>query len=95
MKITRQSLVKIMYNQHNDLTKDKCKKIVDSFFEIIIEEFEKGHNVLISGFGKWTVRNKEQRMGRNPQTGERAIISARKVVTFKHSDLLKDELQLK
>jgi len=95
MKITRQSLIDIMYNNHNDLTKDKCKDIVDSFFEIIIDELSKGNNVLISGFGKWSVRSKKQRMGRNPKTGQETIISARKVVTFKCSDTLKDELQQK
>ena len=95
MKITRQSLVDTMYNNHDDLTKDKCKDIVDSFFEIIIDELSKGNNVLISGFGKWSVRRKKQRMGRNPKTGQETIISARKVVTFKCSDTLKDELQQK
>lgn len=95
MKITRQSLVDIMYNNHDDLTKDRCKEIVDSFFEIILDELSKGNNVRISGFGKWTVKSKKQRMGRNPKTGQDTIISARKVVTFKCSDTLKDELQQK
>jgi integration host factor subunit alpha len=93
MKVTRQSLVDIMYNNHDDLTKDRCKGIVDSFFEIIRDELSKGNNVLISGFGKWSVRSKKKRMGRNPKTGQDTIISARKVVTFKYSDTLKDELQ--
>jgi integration host factor subunit alpha len=95
MKITRQSLVDMMYSNHNDLTKDRCKNIVDSFFEIIIDQLSKGNNVLISGFGKWSVRSKKQRMGRNPKTRQETIISARKVVTFKCSDTLKDELQQK
>jgi integration host factor subunit alpha len=92
MKITRQSLVDIIYNNHDDLTKDRCKEIVNSFFKSIIDELCKGNNVLISGFGKWSVRSKKQRMGRNPKTGQETIISARKVVTFKYSDKLKDEL---
>ncbi len=92
MKITRQSLVDIMYNENDDLTKDGCKKIVDSFFEIIIDELCKGNSVLTSGFGKWSVRSKKQRMGRNPKTGKDMVISARKVVTFKCSNNLKDEL---
>lgn len=95
MKITRQSLVEIMYNNHDDLTKDRCKEIVDSFFEIIIDELSKGNNVLMTGFGKWSVRSKKQRIGRNPKTGQDTIISARKVVTFKCSEKLKDELQQK
>ncbi|MEN6318320.1 MAG: integration host factor subunit alpha [Syntrophaceae bacterium] len=95
MKITRQWLVDIMYNQHHDLTKERCKEIVDSFFEIIMDELSKGNNVLVSGFGKWSIRSKRQRIGRNPKTGQKTIISARKVVTFKCSDILKDELQLK
>ena len=92
MKITRQLLIDMMYNNHNDLTKDKCKDIDDSIFEIIIDELSKGNNVLISGFGKWSVRSKKQRIGRNPKTGVRSIIKARKVVTFKYSDVLKDAL---
>lgn len=95
MKITRQSLVEIMYYQHDDFTKERCKEIVNSFFEIIIDELSKGNNVLISGFGKWSVRSKKQRKGRNPRTGHDTVISARKVVTFKYSDKLKDELQKK
>jgi integration host factor subunit alpha len=84
-----------MYNNHDDLTKDKCKDVVDSFFKIIIDELSKGNNVLISGFGKWSVRSKKQRIGRNPKTGQETIISARRVVTFKCSDTLKDDLQQK
>jgi integration host factor subunit alpha len=50
---------------------------------------------MISGFGKWSVKSKKRRRGRNPKTGEDAIISARKVVTFKYSEKLKGELQQK
>jgi integration host factor subunit alpha len=50
----------------------------------------KGNDVKISGFGKWTVKAKKKRKGRNPQTGEALTIDARRVVTFKSSNVLKD-----
>lgn len=62
---------------------------VDSVFEIIKDELGKGKAVKISGFGKWTVKAKKKRKGRNPQTGEALTIDARKVVTFKPSQVLK------
>ena len=93
MKITRRWLADLVYEYHSDLSKERCKEIVDSLFEIIKDELQKGHYVRISGFGKWSVRKKRQRKGRNPQTGEIAIIKARKVVTFKCSHKFKDRHQ--
>jgi integration host factor subunit alpha len=57
-----------------------------------MEEFSNGSEIMISGIGKWTVRKKNARKGRNPQTGESVTIAARKVVTFKPSPNLRDEL---
>jgi len=73
-------------------TKKECVPIVESVIDIIKEELGKGNSVKISGFGKWTVKSKKDRKGRNPQTGEAMTISARKVVTFKPSPILKDKL---
>jgi integration host factor subunit alpha len=91
MKITRQWIAGLIYNHHPDLSKERCREIIESLFEIMKDELQKGHPVRISGFGKWSVREKKQRMGRNPQTGEVAIIKARRVVTFKCSHKFKDK----
>ena len=70
--------------------KKECAGIIESLFEIIKDDLDKGHNVMISGFGKWTVKAKKKRKGRNPQTGEAIMIDARRVVTFKPSGVLRD-----
>ena len=75
-----------------DIPKKDCVGIVESVFDIIKNDLDKGNDVMISGFGKWTVKAKEKRMGRNPQTGESMMIDARKVVTFKPSTALRDKL---
>ena len=63
-------------------------KFVDQVFEIMKEALERGEKVRISGFGNFTVREKRARRGRNPKTGERMEISARRVVSFKPSGTL-------
>jgi integration host factor subunit alpha len=75
-----------------DIPKKDCVGIVESFFDIIKDELGKGNDVMISGFGKWTVKAKKKRRGRNPQTGEDLTIDARRVVTFKASHILRDSL---
>ena len=72
-----------------DIPKKDSVNAVDSLFEIIKDELGKGNDVMISGFGKWTIRAKKERKGRNPKTGKEMIIDARKVVTFKPSTLLR------
>ena len=75
-----------------DIPKKDCVGIVESVFDIIKNDLDKGNDVMISGFGKWTVKAKKKRKGRNPQTGEAMMIDARKVVTFKPSTALRDKL---
>jgi integration host factor subunit alpha len=75
-----------------DIPKNGCIGIVESIFEIIKNDLDRGNDVKISGFGKWTVKTKKKRNGRNPQTGESMMIDARKVVTFKPSAVLRDKL---
>ena len=72
------------------LPQKECSKIGDSLFEIMKDELANGNPVLISGFGKWDVLNKHARKGRNPHTGERLKIDARRVVKFRASHLLKE-----
>jgi integration host factor subunit alpha len=68
------------------------KKILEMTLEIIKAALEKGEDVKISGFGRWTLRNKRDRAGRNPHTGEKLNISARRVVTFHPSDILRERI---
>ena len=91
MKLTKIEVVNMLYEQMG-IPKVECAQLVESVFEIIKSELEKGNDVLISGFGKWSVNSKKARRGRNPQTGKALTIKARKVVTFKASPVLRDEL---
>ena len=71
------------------LPKKDCARIVESLFDIIKDDLNIGDDVMISGFGKWTVKSKKERKGRNPQTGQALMIGARRVVTFKPSSVLR------
>ncbi|MCG2740918.1 MAG: integration host factor subunit alpha [Syntrophaceae bacterium] len=88
MSLTKIDIVESIYEKLGMPKKD-CSRIVESVFDIIKSEFEKGSQVNISGFGKWSVKAKKKRKGRNPQTGEPLTIDARKVVTFKPSLVLR------
>ena len=69
-----------------------AKSLVEELFACLKSNLESGINVEISGFGKFIIRKKNRRIGRNPMTGDRAEITARKVVTFKPSKLLRDSV---
>ncbi len=88
MSLTKVEIIDTIYEKIGIPKKD-CIRLVESIFEIIKDDLEKGNDVMISGFGKWTVKAKKKRKGRNPQTGKELIIDARKVVTFKPSHVLK------
>jgi len=91
MSLTKIDVIEAVY-AHLDIPKKDCVRIVESLFEIIKDDLGKGNGVMISGFGKWTVKAKKKRKGRNPKTGADLTIDARRVVTFKPSTLLKDAL---
>lgn len=74
------------------LPKKDSTDIVELLFDTMKTTLEKGKNLKISGFGSFTVRQKKSRLGRNPQTGQAMEITARKVVTFKPSQVLRDAL---
>ena len=76
------------------LPKTKSAQVVDSLLEIIKETLENGEDVLISGFGKFYVKDKRKRRGRNPQTGNDLMLDERRVVTFKCSGRLRDKVNL-
>ena len=73
-------------------TKKRATEHVDAMFEIIKRTLEKGDHVLISGFGKFQVKFKWARKGRNPKTGEQIILNSRRIVTFQCSSKLKSKI---
>jgi len=92
--ITRMRLSEVVY-QELGLSRNDCASFVDDFFDIITAELASGRSVKISGFGTFSLIEKAQRIGRNPKTGEEAIISPRKVISFKASQHLKDAVNRK
>ena len=89
--LTRKNLYNKIYKTLG-FSKNFSSKIVDDFFEILINELIKSNKVKITSFGTFKVINKKERIGRNPKTKVEAKISSRKVVTFKPSDLIKRKL---
>ena len=74
------------------LSKKDSAAMMESVFAIMKESLETGETIKISGFGSFVVNQKNARQGRNPQTGEAITIEARKVLTFKPSNLLRDAI---
>ena len=79
----------------NGYTQKKAHETIEILLELIKRSLESGEDVLISGFGKFCVKNKKKRRGRNPATGKDLILAPRKVVTFKWSGKLKEKLSTK
>ena len=78
--------------EDNGFSKRESAKITETMLDIIKESLENGENVKLSGFGSFNIQHKRARRGRNPQTGEEIIISARRVLSFNPSEILRDEL---
>jgi len=74
------------------LSKKESARVVESVFDIIKDKLAKGEKIKISGFGNFVVKEKKSRRGRNPQTGDEIAISARRVLTFKSSQVLRKAL---
>lgn len=90
--MTKADLVDAIYKRVG-FSKKESAKIVEMVFDIIKETLEQGEKIKISGFGNFVVRDKRARIGRNPQTGEEIEISARRVLTFKPSQVLRNALK--
>ena len=91
MTLTKAHIVENLFAR-NIFTKSECAEIVETLFEIIKGTLEEGEDVLISGFGKFCVKEKKARKGRNPATGEDMMLAPRGVVTFKCSGKLRDKI---
>jgi len=92
MALTKAELVEKLLDEL-DLNKRDAKALVDQFFEEIKNALEVGCAVKLSGFGNFDLRDKKQRPGRNPKTGEEIPITARRVVTFKPGQKLKAKVE--
>lgn len=93
--MTKAEIVQALYSRVGGFSKKESADLVDLVFEMIKETLGKGEKVKISGFGNFVLRDKRQRPGRNPQTGEAIQISERRVLTFKASQILKQALNSK
>jgi integration host factor subunit alpha len=90
--LTKAELADLLFEQVG-LNKREAKDMVDTFFDEIRQALERGDIVKLSGFGNFQLRDKPQRPGRNPKTGEAIPISARRVVTFHASQKLKAHIE--
>ena len=91
MTITKADLATLLH-ENLGVNKREAAEIVMSFFEEVSTELEKGETVKLSGFGVFCLRNKNSRPGRNPKTGEMIPVSARRVVMFHPSHILKGQV---
>tara|TARA_Y100000768_G_C23690422_1_gene546604 strand:- start:187 stop:522 length:336 start_codon:yes stop_codon:yes gene_type:complete len=91
---TRSTLSEAVF-KNVGLSRNESSSLVDSVFTEILKSLIEGDDVKISSFGTFIVRNKKERIGRNPKTGEEVPITARSVVTFRASNVLKSRVNLK
>ena len=91
MTLTKIQIVEAVQNQ-TGFPKEKSSETVETLLEIIKSTLASGEDVLVSGFGKFCVKEKNGRKGRNPATGEDMMLAKRKVVTFKCSGQLRDRI---
>ena len=88
MAITKEKLT-ILLQDRLGISRQESRQLVERVFKIMKDTLTQGEDLLVSGFGKFSVRQKKARRGRNPQTKENLTISARKVVVFKASGVLR------
>ena len=94
MTLTKENLVEIVRDRC-EFTKKDSRILVDKLVGIIKDTLVNGEDVLVSGFGKFCVKDKNERRGRNPATGEDLMLGSRKVVIFKCSGVLRDKINRK
>lgn len=91
MTLTKAMIIDAIHDQLG-YPKNKSAELLETLLELMKNTLEKGEDVLISGFGKFCVKQKNERRGRNPATGEDMLLNGRKVVTFRCSHLLRDKI---
>ncbi len=90
--MTKAEIIDAVYEKVGGFSKKEAAEVVEAMFDTMKEVLAEGEKIKISGFGNFVVRDKSERWGRNPQTGEPIPISARSVLTFKPSQVLKTAL---
>ena len=90
MTLTKEQLTNSVYLFIE--SRSKAARVVDALFETIKQTMEQGDDVLVSGFGKFQVRDKKGRRGRNPSTGADLFLDARRVITYKSSGVLVEKI---
>ena len=91
MTLTKANIVDAIHNELG-FPKNRSTELVEILLEEIKSTLEKGEDVLISGFGKFCVKDKKARRGRNPATGDDMMLTQRRVVTFRCSHLLREKI---
>ncbi len=91
MTLTKSGIKDTIHKQLG-FTNNKSAELVELILEIIKRSLDSGEDVMISGFGRFNVKEKNQRKGRNPATGDSMMLSKRKVVTFRSSGVLRDKI---
>ena len=90
--MTKADIVDVLCSKLEHPRKE-TQEIIEAMFEMIKVELEKGESIKLPGFGNFVVRSKRSRVGRNPKTGEKVTITARQVISFKASSILRDRVQ--
>src|SRR4029077_1160479 len=90
--MTKAEIVQALYTRVGGFSRKESAELVDLVFEMMKETLARGEKIKVSGFGNFVLRDKRQRPGRNPQTGDPIKISERRVLTFKASQILKQAL---
>jgi integration host factor subunit alpha len=91
MILTKAEIADVIH-QELYFPKNRSAEVLELLLELIKNKLENGENVLVSGFGKFCVRSKKERRGRNPATGEDMLLSGRRVITFRCSHLLRKKI---
>lgn len=91
-EMTKADIVQAVYSKLGGFSKKEASDLVDLVFTTVKDRLAHGEKIKISGFGNFVLRDKRERQGRNPQTGEPIVITSRRVLNFKASQLLKQEL---
>ncbi|SHO53872.1 integration host factor subunit alpha [Desulfopila aestuarii] len=95
MTLTKADIVREVYMHHDEFTKEKSVEAVETLLRLAKDKLISGEDLLLSGFGKFSVRDKRERKGRNPQTGSELMLAPRRVVTFSPSGILREKVNQK
>jgi len=92
MTLTKADIVREIYTRYDGMTKAQSVEAVEAILRLAKETLISGDDLLLSGFGKFNVKDKRERKGRNPQTGNELMLAPRRVVTFNPSGILREKV---